>query len=205
MEIIGLTGGIGAGKSTVAAMLAARGARVIDVDALGRAVIAPGGRAEAAVLARFGPGVRAADGSIDRAALARRVFTDPAELQALEDISHPAINEELDLALDRLAGAPVVVLDMAVLLGSRLGRGLASGRGYSTVVVVEAPIDVRIARLVGQRGMSVADATARLAAQPTDADRRAVADHVVVNDGDLAALERAIDALAPVLGLSGRG
>lgn len=204
MRIVGLTGGIGAGKSTVAALLAARGAVVVDVDGLGRAVIAPGGRAEAAVIARFGSGVVGPDDHIDRAALARRVFADPADLAALEAISHPAINAELDDHLQRIATDDpdaVVVLDMAILLGSRLGRDLASGRSYGEVVVVEVPVETRLARLIERRGMTEADARARLAAQPTDEERRAVADHVVTNDGDLADLDAAVGRLAVALGL----
>lgn len=202
MRIIGLTGGIGAGKSTVASLLADHGAVVIDVDALGRRVLEPGGRAEAAVVERFGPGILDLSGRIDRSALARRVFADPAELAALEAISHPAINADLDRMLDLLPDDAVVVLDMAILVGSRLGRDLPSGRGYDTVVVVEAPEAVRLARLVELRGMTEVDARARIAAQPTDADRRAVADHVVVNEGDLHALAQRVEGLADRLGLA---
>jgi dephospho-CoA kinase len=199
MRIVGLTGGIGAGKSTVASGLASRGAEVIDVDALGRAVLEPGGEAEAEVIARFGTGVIDATGRIDRAKLAAIVFADPSDRAALEDISHPAINRAIDHRLDELPDDAIVVLDMAVLLGSRLGHHLPSGRGYETVVVVEAPESVRIERLVQQRGMSEADARARLASQPTDAERRAVADHVVVNDGGIGALDDAVAALLAAL------
>lgn len=195
MRIIGLTGGIGAGKTTVARMLAERGAVVIDVDAIGREVLEPGGAAHEPVLARFGDAVRGPDGRIDRAALATIVFNDREALADLEDISHPAINEELDRRLGELPDDAVVVLDMAVLVGSRLGRDLPSGRGYEEVVVVEAPEDVRIERLVRQRGMSEADARARIASQPGDEERRAVAHHVIVNDGDLDALRVAVDRL----------
>lgn len=194
MRIVGLTGGMGAGKSTVAAMLAGRGAAVIDVDALGREVLEPGGEAYTAVVARFGPVVVAGDGRIDRAALAGVVFDNPATLADLQAISHPAINRVLDRLLDGVE-AGVVVLDMAILVESHLGRDLPSGRGYDTVVVVEAPLEVRVARLVSARGVDEADARARIAAQASDEARRAVADHVIVNDGDLAALEAQVDAL----------
>jgi dephospho-CoA kinase len=199
MRIVGLTGGIGAGKSTVAARLAVFGVDVIDVDALGREVLEPGGRAEHAVIERFGPSVVGPAGRIDRARLAAVVFADPAELAALEAISHPAINEEIDVRLDDLPADALVVLDMAVLIGSRLGKDLPSGRRYETVVVVEAREDVRIERLVVQRGMHVADALARIRAQPSDEQRRAVADHIVVNDGDLVALDHAVEALTPIV------
>jgi dephospho-CoA kinase len=187
-RIVGLTGGIGAGKSTVAALLAELGAVVIDVDGLGRQVIAAGGSAVDAVVERFGSHLLGADGGIDRAGLASVVFADRSALAGLEAISHPAINREIDRLLDDTQPGALVVLDMAILLGSRLGLDLPSGRRYSTVVVVEAPLDVRIARLVGQRAMAEADARARIAAQPSDAERRAIADHVVDNAGDLAAL-----------------
>ena len=199
MRIVGLTGGTGAGKSTVAAQLAERGAVVIDVDAIGREVLEPGGAAYEPVLARFGEGVRGADGRIDRAALAAIVFTDPGALADLEDISHPAINAELDRRFSALPEHALVVLDMAILLGSRLGRDLPSGRGYDTVVVVEAPVEVRVQRLVELRGMPEADARNRIASQPTDEERRAVADHVVVNDGDVDALTARVAALHAAL------
>ena len=176
MLVVGLTGGIGAGKSTAAARFAELGAAVIDVDAIGREVLAPGGRAE--------QGVLDGRGRIDRARVAAEVFGRPDRLAALEAVSHPAINAELDSRLQELADggeAGVVVLDMAVLAESRLGQ-LESGRGYTRVVVVEAPVEVRLPRLV-ERGLTEEQARARMASQATDAQRRALADHVIVNDG----------------------
>jgi dephospho-CoA kinase len=186
--VVGLTGGIGAGKSTVAAMLAARGAHVVDVDALGRAVIAPGGRATERVVAEFGEPVRGADGGVDRAALAAIVFGDPDALARHLAIVHPAIDEEIRAALAALPDDAVAVLDMAVLAESRLGRGQ-----YTTVLVVEAPAELRVERAVA-RGMAADDVRARMANQASDADRRAMADAVLVNDGDRAALEGQVDA-----------
>src|SRR5690242_9902381 len=150
MLVVGLTGGIGSGKSTVAGLLAERGAHVIDVDGLGREVIAPGGRAEAQVIDAFGEGIRGADGHIARPKLAAVVFGDASALDRLTAISHPAINAEL---ADRLAQRPddVVVLDMAILVESILGKGM-----YDKVVVVEAPPALRIERAV-DRGMARAD------------------------------------------------
>ncbi len=197
MLVIGLTGGIGAGKSTVARAFARRGATVIDVDGLGREVLEPAGAAYRGVVEAFGSGVLAADGSIDRAALAAEVFAGEAgRLAELEAISHPAINDAL---VGRLAteDAPVVVLDMAVLVESRLGR-IGGDRVYHRVVVVEAPADVRLARLAA-RGMSAEDARARLDAQASDAERRALADLVIVNDGDLAQLDAAITTFWPTI------
>jgi dephospho-CoA kinase len=193
MLIVGLTGGIGSGKSTVAGLLAGHGAEVIDVDALGRLVIAPGGRAEAAVLAEFGPGVADADGHVDRAALAGAVFGDPAALARLTAISHPAINAELVERIDALPAGSIVVLDMAILVESTLGR-IDPAHSYSRVVVVEAPEALRVDRAVA-RGMRADDVRARIAAQATDAQRRAVADAVVANDADVATLTERVDQL----------
>ena len=193
MRIIGLTGGIGAGKSTVAALLARRGAVVIDVDGLGRQVLAPGGAAEQAIIGRFG--TVDANRHVDRAALAAIVFNDPTARADLEDISHPAINIVMDRVLDTCLNDDLVILDMAVLLGSRLGRNLPSGRSYDTVVVVEAPLDVRVERLVEQRGMHEADALARIASQPSDADRRVIADRVIINADGIDQLDRDVESL----------
>ncbi|MBC8364924.1 MAG: dephospho-CoA kinase [Actinobacteria bacterium] len=201
MLVVGLCGGIGAGKSTVASLLAARGARVIDVDAIGRDVLTLDDVRDQ-VREAFGDEVLAADGSIDRTALAGLVFSGDGRLADLEAISHPAINEELAHQLDELAtdAPPLVVLDMAVLVESTLGQpGQIPGRrGYTQVVVVEADTEVRLARLV-DRGMSTADARARMASQATDIERRAVADHVLTNNRDEATLEHQVDDLWKVL------
>lgn len=194
MLVVGLTGGIGAGKSTAAARFVELGAFVIDVDAIGREVLAPGGRAEKGVIHAFGPVITDDNGHIDRSKVAAEVFGRPERLSALEAISHPAINAELDSRLRELAEegeAPVVVLDMAVLTESRLGQ-LESGRGYTKVVVVEAPEFVRLPRLL-QRGLTEEQARARMASQATDAQRRAIADHVIVNDASPEELDSAVD------------
>ena len=198
MKVVGLCGGIGAGKSTVARLLAERGAVVVDVDALGRSVLAHD-EVRHAVVAEFGDGVLDADGGIDRAALAREVFSCEGRLTDLEAISHPAIDREIARHLEALASDPpdLVVLDMAVLVESDLGK-LSDGRGYTEVVVVETHAEVRLERLVA-RGMAADDARARMAAQATDAERRAVADHVLVNDGDEADLAERVDELIPLL------
>jgi dephospho-CoA kinase len=170
MLIVGLTGGIGAGKSTAADALARRGAIVIDVDGLGRQVIGHGGTAVDAVVARFGPTVRSAAGDIDRQALASIVFHDTQALADLEAISH----------IDTLPDDSIVVLEMAVLVESKLGWD--NRHRYEVVVVVEAPPEMRLERLIG-RGMSANDATARMQAQATDEERRAAAHFVIVNVG----------------------
>ncbi len=198
MKVVGLCGGIGAGKSTVAGLLAERGAVVVDVDALGRSVLNHD-EVRRAVVSEFGDSVLGADGEIDRAALAREVFSCEGRLTDLEAISHPAIDREIARCMDALAGNPpdLVVLDMAVLVESDLGK-LPDGRGYTEVVVVEAGAEVRLERLVA-RGMTADDARSRMAAQATDADRRAVADHVVVNDADEASLAGKVDELLRLL------
>ena len=183
MVVVGLTGGIGAGKSTFAALLADRGADVIDVDAIGREVIAPGTPGAAAVEARFG--------TSDRRRLAQIVFGDEAARHDLEAISWPRIEEELRRRV-AVATAGIVVLDMAVL-AQGLGKGI-----YGPVVTVEAPVELRIARLI-ERGMDEADARARMQAQTGEEERRAIAHVIVVNDGSIDALTRDADAALDVL------
>ncbi len=197
MLIVGVTGGIGVGKSTVSYLLGERGAVVIDVDGLGREIIAPGGRAVAAVVSRFGERVRGADGGIDRAGLASIVFGDEGQLAALNEISHPIINELLDEAVDAAlvehdpAGL-VVIFDMAILVESMLGQ--ETRHPYEVVVTVEAPLEIRLDRLEG-RGMERSDAAARIDSQTSDEERRAVAQFVVGNGGDLDQLRVAVDQL----------
>ncbi|MFV0524606.1 MAG: dephospho-CoA kinase [Acidimicrobiales bacterium] len=188
-RVIGLTGGIGVGKSTVAAHLARHGAIVVDCDQLGRDVVVPGGRAHGAVIETFGSGIAAPDGSIDRAALARIVFSEPEQLARLNAVVHPAIDAEIAERITAADDDAVVVLDMAVLTESDLGRGQ-----YQEVLVVEAPREQRLERLIEQRGMSREDAEARMASQATDAERRRIADHVLVNGGDLDRLAADVDS-----------
>lgn len=187
--VVGLTGGTGVGKSTVAALLAERGAIVVDCDDLGRQVVAPGGAALPGLADRFGPDILTSDGTLDRARLASIVFHDAEALADLNRITHPAID---DLIAQRIAAAEatdIVVLDMAVLVESDLGKGQ-----YHLVVVVETDLETRIERLAG-RGMDPEDARSRIASQASDAQRRAVADLVITNDGDLAALTPIVDGL----------
>jgi dephospho-CoA kinase len=190
---VGLTGGIGSGKSTVSTLLAERGAVIVDVDQLGRTVIAPGERAEAGVLAEFGPGVANEHGHIDRPSLAKTVFGNPEALARLTAISHPAINAELADRLDELPRSAIVVLDMAILVESFLGRG-DPAHSYTRVVTVEAPIELRVDRAVA-RGSTRTDVQARMRSQASDSERRAVADVVITNDGTLDDLTRQVDEL----------
>ncbi|MEM7323937.1 MAG: dephospho-CoA kinase [Actinomycetota bacterium] len=188
-RVIGLTGGIGVGKSTVAAMLAERGATIVDCDDLGRQVVEPDGRAFGPLVETFGPGILGPDGRVDRPALGAIVFTDPGALATLNEVTHPAIDVEIGLAIDAAAGRPIV-LDMAVLTESDLGKG-----HYHEVLVVEAPLAVRLERLRTNRGMAEEQAMARIISQATDAQRRAIADHLLMNDGTEADLRAAVGAL----------
>ncbi|BEP15587.1 hypothetical protein acdb102_38980 [Acidothermaceae bacterium B102] len=188
MYWVGLTGGIGAGKSTVARLLAERGAVVVDADQLARDAVEPGSQGLAEVVAAFGPSVLA-DGSLDRAALAAIVFADAAQLQRLNAIVHPRVQALTDEVLRSLPTDAIAVNDIPLLV--EVG---AAGR-YDLVVVVEADEAVRVARLVADRGMTEADARARIAAQATAADRDAVADAVIDNSGPYEGLVADVDEL----------
>lgn len=188
MLMVGLTGGIGAGKSTVAALLTQRGAVTIDADEIAREVVEPGTPTLAELVERFGPEILRADGSLDRPALAAVAFVDDATRKELEAITHPAIGAEF---LRRVAEAPpdaVVVHDVPLLVESK--RGFE----YAAVIVVEAPLETRLDRLEA-RGVSRDDARRRIGLQATDEDRRKVATWVVDNAGDLAHLEQQIDEI----------
>ena len=185
---IGLTGGIGSGKSTVAALLAGHGARVVDADRIAREVVEPGTPGLAAVVAEFGPGVLTPDGALDRPALAGVVFSDPAARARLDAVVHPLVRAR---AAELIAAAPadaVVVQDVPLLVET------GQAGSFDLVLVVETSTDLRVARLV-DRGLSEADARARIASQASDEERRAVADVVLRNDGDREALAAEVDRL----------
>lgn len=184
---VGLSGGIGSGKSTVARALARRGAIVVDADAIAREVVEPGQPGLAAVVERFGPEVLDAEGRLDRPKLAALVFDDAAARADLNAIVHPRV--ALETARRTSAASPdaIVVIDVPLLVE-------AARSGYDVVVIVEAPEDVRLGRLVA-RGMSSDDARRRMAAQASDADRRKVADVILDNSGSEDDLESQIDAL----------
>ena len=187
MLLVGLTGGIGSGKSTVASLLAERGAVVVDADAITRSLQVPGQPVFDAIVERFGPGIVAADGSLDRQAVASVVFTDEAARKDLEAIVHPAVGTEMVRRLQEHAGTDsVVVYDVPLLVES--GK-----TGYGAVVVVDVDPDIAVARLVAHRGFDEADARARIANQVDRAARLAVADRVVDNSGTLEALEAQVD------------
>jgi dephospho-CoA kinase len=192
VQMIGLTGGIGSGKSTVAALLVGRGAVVVDADVIARQVVEPGSPVLPKLAERFGADVIDADGRLDRAKLASRAFVDTESREALDAITHPAIGEEF---LRQVAAAPagaVVVHDVPLLVESK------NPAQYRGVIVVEAPREARLARLEA-RGVPRADAEARMAQQATDEQRRAIATWVLDNGGDVAALEAQVDAIWPEL------
>jgi dephospho-CoA kinase len=188
---IGLTGGIGAGKSAVSRLLAARGAAVVDADQIAREVVAPGTPGLAAVADEFGAELVLPDGSLDRAALAAQVFPHPERLRALNAVTHPLIGRRTAELVKQAAeaGAEVLVHDIALLVEN----GLAGN--YDVVVVVDVPPQVQLERLVDHRGLDPDDARARIARQATREQRLAVADEVVDNSGTLEDLESRVDAL----------
>jgi dephospho-CoA kinase len=175
--MVGLTGGIGSGKSTVAAVLASLGAVVIDSDRLAREAVEPGTDGLAEVVARFGDGVLAADGSLDRPALARVVFGDEEKRRALEAIVHPRVRARSAEIVASVPPDAVVVNDVPLLVESGMAKA------FDRVIVVLAAEEMRISRLARYRGMTEEEARARIAAQADDEQRRAVADVVIVNEG----------------------
>lgn len=189
---VALTGGIGSGKSTVARLLEERGAVVIDADAIAREIVAPGQPALRDIVERFGDAVLLPDGSLDRQGLAGVVFGNPEALADLNAITHPRIAARSAELLQLAPPDCVVVYDMPLLVEQ------GALEGWDSVVVVDAPDDVRLERLVS-RGMDRSDALRRMAAQATRTERLAVADHVVDNAADLDGLARQVDALWPAL------
>ena len=186
---VGLTGGIGTGKSEVSARLAAQGAVVIDADAIAREVVEPGTEGLAEVVEAFGPGVLSPDGRLDRPRLGEIVFADPELRDRLNAIVHPRVGARMaELEHEANPGA-IVVLDVPLIA--------ESGRtdGYDLVVVVDAPPRVQVDRLVRRRGMTREQAKARMAAQASREDRLAIADIVIDNSGSLAELDRQVGEL----------
>jgi len=183
---IGLTGGIGSGKSTVSELLAARGAVIVDADRIAREVVEPGTPGLAAVVEAFGEQVLAADGSLDRPALAAVVFSDPAARARLDGIVHPLVRRR---SAELVAAAPadaVVVNDVPLLVET------GQAASFDVVLVVEAEPEIRVARLV-RRGLTEDDARARIASQASDEQRRTVADVVLDNSGTPEELAEQVD------------
>jgi dephospho-CoA kinase len=187
--LVGLTGGIGAGKSTVSAMLAERGAVIVDADRIARDLQAPCSPVLEAMAQRFGPHILSDDGVLDRGAVAKIVFNDEAALADLNAIVHPAMQSEIQRQIDdQRATDRVVVLDFP-LLGENPRKGLAA------TIVVDVPVDVAVQRLVEQRGMDEDDARARINSQLSRDERLATATHVIDNGGDLGTLVAQVDEL----------
>jgi dephospho-CoA kinase len=185
--VVGLTGGIGSGKSAALERFRELGAVVIDSDDVAREVVAPGTDGLAAVLARFGPSVVRVDGTLDRPMLASIVFSDDAARADLEAITHPLVRAEVRRRVSAAPSDSIVVNAVPLLVET----GIAGE--YDRVVVVESPEEQRVSRLVRSRGMSREEALARMAAQASDDARRAVAWRVIVNDGSLDDLRSAVD------------
>ena len=189
MLAVGLTGGIGAGKSTVAELLVGHGAALVDADRIAREVVAPGGPAYQPMIDRFGPEIVGADGGIDRPTVAALVFGHPDALADLNAITHPAIGIEMITRKDRYAATDrIVVLDIPLL--KAVHRELLD---LASVVVVDVPTDVALDRLVRIRGMDRSDAEARIGSQSDRASRLEGADLVIDNSGDPVSLEAEVD------------
>jgi dephospho-CoA kinase len=192
---VGLTGGIAAGKSTVARRLTELGAIVIDADELARRVVEPGTPGLAAVRAAFGESVIAADGSLDRVALGALVFADDGARKRLEAIVHPLVRAEaarLEADAARADAAAVVVHDIPLLVETGQGR---PGTAFDLVLVVDASIDTQLERLVRDRGYTEEQARSRIGAQASRAERQAAADVVLSNDGTTQDMLAAVDQL----------
>ncbi|MCX8018049.1 MAG: dephospho-CoA kinase [Rhodocyclaceae bacterium] len=208
--VVGLTGGIGSGKSAAADRFAALGARLIDTDAIAHALTAPGGAAIAPIVRAFGEEVLTPEGALDRAAMRRRVFADPAERQRLEAILHPLIRAVVAEALGRPASAdlprrggarrdacsaasgdfPYTLLVVPLLVETGAYR-----EHLDRILVIDCPVELQIARVMARSGLSHAEVSAILAAQATRQARLAQADDVIDNDASLEALMRQVDAL----------
>ena len=190
MIVVGLTGGIGAGKSTVSSMLAERGAAIVDADQIARDLQAPGSLVLTSMAERFGAQIiNSDDGSLDRAAVAQIVFSDEQALKDLNGIVHPAMQDEIQRQIDEHRDTDrIVVLDFP-LLGENPRKGL------SATIVVDIPVEVAVQRLVDQRGMDEDDARARITSQISREERLATATHVLDNGGDMAMVSGQVDDL----------
>jgi dephospho-CoA kinase len=188
---VGLTGGIGSGKSTVARLLVERGAVLIDADAIAREVVEPGGPAYQPLVERFGPAILQADGTVDRKVLASKAFSDPAGIEALNALTHPAIGARmLERRMEQEGRDVVVVLDIPLL--KPVHRDLLD---LDVVVVVDCPVEVALERLVDQRGFDRADVQARVGAQMSREERLDGADVVLDNSGEIGTLLREVEDL----------
>ncbi|NDA37363.1 MAG: dephospho-CoA kinase [Actinobacteria bacterium] len=187
MILIGLTGGIGSGKSEVARLLTNRGAILIDADLIVRELQRPGAEVYLKMVELFGPEVVASDKSLDRAAIATRVFSDSNLLKTLNELIHPIVRRVMNERIESFRETDkVVVLDIPLLVEN-------PREGLDGVLVVDLDVDLALGRLVEQRNMSVEDANARIAKQATREQRLAIADHVIDNSGDRTQLEEKVE------------
>lgn len=181
---VGLTGGIASGKSSVSRLLAAHGAQIVDHDVLARDAVAVGSPGLAQIAQVFGLAVLNADGSLNRGALGEIVFAQPARLEQLNAIVHPEVKRLAKLAdAEHPQRSTVIVHDIPLLVET------TQEHDFDAVIVVEAPQEIRIARMIEQRGMSREQAEARIAQQATDSQRRSIADYLILNDGSVEDLE----------------
>jgi dephospho-CoA kinase len=198
MILVGLTGGIASGKSTVAGLLRRKGAQVIDADRIGQESYLPGGPAYDPIVERFGSGVLDAEGAVDRGRLADIVFNDPKALEDLNAITHPVIADEIARLMEEARGDDgLVVLDAALLI--EIFGGGKRPLGFDAVVVVAADFHDQVERMVHQREMEEADAKARISSQAAAESKLAVADYVIDNRGSLEDLEASVDSLWELL------
>jgi len=190
--VIGLTGGIGSGKSTVADLLVERGGVLVDTDRIAHELTAPGGQAMDALRDAFGPGVIAADGRLDRAAMRARAFSDPQARKRLEAILHPLIRHRTDTDIARAIGqhAPYVLVAVPLLV-----EGGRARERFSRILVVDCPPEIQIRRVMSRSGLERSQVQAIMAAQASRDQRLAVADDVIDNQGELEALHPQIDRL----------
>ncbi len=186
---VGLTGGIGSGKTTVANLFAERGATIVDTDAIAHQLTAPGGAAIDALRAEFGAETIDASGALDRAKMRALVFADPDAKNRLQAILHPLIRQECERAAEQARGA-YVIFDVPLLVESDRWR-----ERVTRILVVDCPEAMQISRVMARSNMTEAQVRAIMATQATRAQRLAVADDVIENDGSLAALTRAVDRL----------
>ena len=188
--IIGLTGGIGAGKSTASAFFARLGVPVVDADGISRALTGPGGRGSAAVAAAFGLGMLDTSGAMNRAAMRELVFRDPAALRRLESVLHPLIGEEIDAAFEKHAAAPLIIYDCPLLWRENFRRP-----AVARILVIDASDAVRLERILIRPGMTRDTALRMMAAQPPRREILRIADDVVVNEDDEASLQERLTVL----------
>jgi dephospho-CoA kinase len=189
MIIVGLTGGIGAGKSTVSTMLAERGAAIVDADQIARDLQGPGTPVVMAMVERFGPGIVDADNALIRSAVAEIVFNDPQALTDLNGIVHPAMQAEIAAQIDAHRGTDrIVILDFPLLAEN-------PRKDLDATIVVDVDPEIAISRVVAHRGMDETDARARVARQASREDRLAIATHVIDNSGDPTDLEAKVDVV----------